>query len=121
MVTAEPRPGETSTSLVVATDPETGLSSADVAERVSRGEVNSTEQATSRPLWTIIKSNVFTRFNAILGVLFVLVLTTGSFADGLFGVVLVVNSGIRLLEQAAERWGVGTLADLVRLALREHA
>ena len=77
----------------------TGLTSAEVAERTSRGQVNATEQATSRPLWTIIKTNVFTRFNAILGVLFVLVLSTGSFADGLFGVVLIVNSGIGIVQE----------------------
>ena len=38
---------------------------------------------------------MLTRFNAILGALFGPVLVTGSFADGLFGVVLVVNSWSR--------------------------
>lgn len=83
----------------VVTHPDTGLTSAEVAERLSQGQVNATEQATSRPLWTIVKTNVFTRFNAILGALFVLVLTTGSFADGLFGVVLIVNSGIGIVQE----------------------
>ena len=117
-VSAASRPGETSTSLVVATDPETGLSSADVAQRLSRGEVNSTEQATSRPLWTIVKSNVFTRFNAILGVLFVLVLTTGSFADGLFGVVLVVNSGIGIVQEYLAKRKLDQLALLNQPTIR---
>ena len=85
--------------MVLTTDPDTGLTSAEVAERVSRSQVNATEQASSRPLWTIVRTNVFTRFNAILGVLFVLVLTTGSFADGLFGVILVVNSGIGIVQE----------------------
>lgn len=81
------------------TDPVCGLTSAEVAERTSRGDVNATTQASSRPLWTIIRTNVFTRFNAILGVLFVLVLITGSWADGLFGVILVVNSGIGIVQE----------------------
>ena len=98
-VTDAPPTGPTSIAVAPATDPDTGLTSAEVAERTSRGQVNATEQATSRPLWTIIKSNVFTRFNAILGVLFVLVLTTGSFADGLFGVILIVNSGIGIVQE----------------------
>ena len=98
-MTDAPLAGPSALDLVPTTDPETGLTSADVAERTSRGQVNATEQATSRPLWTIIRSNVFTRFNAILGVLFVLVLSTGSFADGLFGVILIVNSGIGIVQE----------------------
>ena len=85
--------------VTAATDTDVGLTSAEVAERTSQGQVNTTEQATSRPLWTIVKTNVFTRFNAILGVLFVLVLSTGSFADGLFGVILIVNSGIGIVQE----------------------
>ncbi len=79
-----------STSVAVAD----GLTSAQVAERVAAGQVNTTSQASSRSLWVIFKTNVFTRFNAILGALFVLILITGSLADGLFGVVLIVNSAI---------------------------
>src|SRR6478752_6190524 len=98
-VTDAPLAGPSAPALVPTTDPETGLTSAEVAERTTRGQVNATEQATSRPLWTIIRSNVFTRFNAILGVLFVLVLSTGSFADGVFGVILIVNSGIGIVQE----------------------
>ena len=104
--------------MAVATDPDTGLTSAQVAERVTSGQVNTTEQATSRPLWTIIKSNVFTRFNAILGVLFVLVLTTGSVADGLFGVVLVVNSGIGIVQEYLAKRKLDQLALLNQPTIR---
>jgi len=104
--------------VAVATDPDTGLTSAQVAERVTSGQVNTTEQATSRPLWTIIKSNVFTRFNAILGVLFVLVLTTGSVADGLFGVVLVVNSGIGIVQEYLAKRKLDQLALLNQPTIR---
>lgn len=47
-----------------------GLSPSEVAERVARGETNATKQTTSRPLWHIIRDNVFTLFNAILTVCF---------------------------------------------------
>jgi len=76
-----------------------GLTSTQVAERVARGQVNATSQASSRSLWVIFKTNVFTRFNAILGALFVLILSTGSLADGLFGVVLIVNSAIGITQE----------------------
>ncbi|WP_231988135.1 HAD-IC family P-type ATPase [Nakamurella panacisegetis] len=42
---------------------------------------------------------MFTRFNALLGALFVLVTITKSWADGLFGVVLVVNAAIGITQE----------------------
>jgi len=88
-----------SATITYRIDHENGLTSAEVAERVAKGQVNATSQASSRSLWVIFKTNVFTRFNAILGALFVLILTTGSLADGLFGVVLVVNSAIGIVQE----------------------
>ena len=76
-----------------------GLTSAEVAERVSRGAVNQLTERTSRSIGEIVRANVLTRFNAILGALFVLVMVTGSFADGLFGIVLVVNSAIGIVQE----------------------
>ena len=98
-MTDAPPTGPSSIAVAPTTDPDTGLTSAEVAERTSRGQVNATDQATSRPFWMIFKTNVFTRFNAILGALFVLILSTGSLADGLFGVVLVVNSAIGIVQE----------------------
>ncbi|MDV3220183.1 HAD-IC family P-type ATPase [Intrasporangium sp.] len=77
----------------------TGLTSAQVAERVARGEVNEIAERTSRSVGEIVRANVLTRFNAILGALFVLVLATGSWADGLFGIILVVNSAIGIVQE----------------------
>ncbi len=78
---------------------ETGLTGVEVAERVARGEVNQLTERTSRSVSEIVRANVLTRFNAILGALFILVMTTGSFADGLFGIILVVNSGIGIAQE----------------------
>ncbi|WP_208379048.1 HAD-IC family P-type ATPase [Cumulibacter soli] len=78
---------------------DTGLTSAQVAERTAQGLTNAVDSSSSRSIWEIVKANVFTRFNAILGALFVLILITGSFADGLFGLVLVVNSGIGIVQE----------------------
>lgn len=69
-----------------------GLTRGEVAERVAAGETNAVVEVTSRPLSEIIKANVFTRFNALLGALLVLVLLTGSYKNALFGIALVVNS-----------------------------
>ena len=98
-MTTAPRVDEPDSSAYPTTDPDRGLSSADVDARVARGEVNTTDQASSRSVWAIVKANVFTRFNAILGVLFVLVLSTGSLADGVFGGILVFNSAIGIVQE----------------------
>ncbi len=47
----------------------TGLTTAEVAERVARGEVNDVPVRSSRSATEIVRSNVLTRFNAIIGVL----------------------------------------------------
>jgi len=72
----------------------TGLTSAEVQERVSRGQTNDTGERTSRKLSEIVRANVFTRFNAILGTMLALILVFGSPADGLFGFVTRQQSGV---------------------------
>lgn len=69
----------------------TGLTGVEVAQRVAAGQVNAADAATSRPLRQIIRANVFTLFNGMLGVALVLVLAAGSWRDALFGFVLVLN------------------------------
>jgi cation-transporting ATPase E len=76
-----------------------GLSAAEVAERVARGDVNTADDRTSRPLSEIIRANVFTRFNAILGTMLVLIIIVGPFQDALFGVVLVANTLIGIVQE----------------------
>ena len=79
--------------------PDTGLTADQVAARVAAGQLNTAPGRSSRTIWEIVKANVFTRFNAILGALFVLVLIAGSLADGLFGLVLIVNSAIGIVQE----------------------
>ncbi len=70
----------------------TGLSSAEVASRVADGKVNVTSDTSSRSLWEIIRGNLFTLFNAILGVALVVVLSVGAWKDAVFGFVLLFNA-----------------------------
>jgi len=76
-----------------------GLSSTEVATRVSQGLANNVDEASSRPLRDILTSNIFTKFNAILGVLFVVVMIAGSIADALFGLIVVTNSLIGIVQE----------------------
>ncbi|HOB04462.1 MAG TPA: HAD-IC family P-type ATPase [Propionibacteriaceae bacterium] len=84
---------------MVPTELGSGLTAAEVAERVHAGEVNATREVTSRPLSEIVKANVFTRFNGLLGALLILVLVTGSYKDALFGIALVFNSVLGIAQE----------------------
>src|SRR5659263_622109 len=77
----------------------TGLTADEVEERERRGETNAVQQKSSRSYAHIIRGNVFTRFNAILGSLFVVILVFGSPRDALFGAVLVVNTLIGIVQE----------------------
>ncbi|KOX21126.1 MULTISPECIES: HAD-IC family P-type ATPase [unclassified Streptomyces] len=76
-----------------------GLTSAEVAERVARGEVNDVPVRSSRSAVDIVRANVFTRFNAIIGVLWVVMLFVAPIQDSLFGFVIVANTGIGIVQE----------------------
>ncbi|MHB1596457.1 MAG: HAD-IC family P-type ATPase [Streptosporangiaceae bacterium] len=78
---------------------DTGLSSAQVAERVSAGQINDPGGQPTRTIAQIARANVLTRFNAILGGLFAVIVLVGPLQDGLFGLVLVANSGIGIIQE----------------------
>jgi len=79
--------------------PAAGLTSAEVAQRVADGRVNDVPSRATRSVADIIRANVFTRINAILAVLFTFVLATGSLINGLFGLLIIVNSVIGMVQE----------------------
>ncbi|WP_411137645.1 HAD-IC family P-type ATPase [Streptomyces sp. C10] len=87
-----------------------GLTAAEVAERVARGEVNDVPVRSSRSAAEIVRANVFTRFNAIIGVLFVIILFVGPIQDGLFGFVIVANTGIGIIQELRAKKTLDNLA-----------
>ena len=89
---------------------ERGLSPAEVAERISRGEVNELPPRSGRTTWDIVKANVFTRINFLLMVLFVMVLSTGSIVNALFGFLIIINSGIGLIQELRAKRTLDNLA-----------
>ncbi|HXZ76966.1 MAG TPA: HAD-IC family P-type ATPase, partial [Streptosporangiaceae bacterium] len=97
----------------VETHPQhSGLTSAQVAERVAAGESNDTGRRTSRPVSDIIRANVLTRFNAIVGALAAVVLVTGHPQDALFGLVIVANTGIGVIQELRAKRTLDRLAVL---------
>lgn len=97
-----------------------GLRAAEVAERVAEGRVNEVDAATSRSLGLIIRSNVFTRFNAMLGALTVVVLAAGSWRDATFGIVVVVNALAGVVQEVRAKRTLDRLAVLNAPLARVH-
>lgn len=90
-----------------------GLSDEEVAEAVSRGDVNITSKQTSRSLMDIVRANVFTLFNAIIFTAMVVVLATGSWKDAVFGVVILVNTGIGIVTELKAKHTLDRLSILI--------
>ncbi len=90
----------------------TGLTTADVRERVAAGQINAAPRPGGRSVWGIVFSNVFTWFNLILGVLFAAVMIFGSWKDGMFGIILVANAGIGIVQELRAKIALDRLAVL---------
>ena len=89
-----------------------GLTAQEVAERVALGQVNDVPAVPSRTVGQIVRANVFTRFNALLGSLLVVILIVGPIQDALFGFVLVANAGIGIYQELRAKRTLDSLAVL---------
>ncbi|MFE0370663.1 HAD-IC family P-type ATPase [Streptomyces tendae] len=95
---------------VDTSSPATGLTAAGVAERIARGQVNDVPVRSSRSLADIVRANVFTRFNAIIGVLWVIMLIVAPIQDSLFGFVILANTGIGIIQEWRAKKTLDSLA-----------
>ncbi|MBF6414738.1 cation-translocating P-type ATPase [Nocardia cyriacigeorgica] len=97
-------------SISVQAPRSTGLTAAEVDERRRDGRTNDVPDRASRSVRDIVRANVFTRINAILGVLFVLVMATGSVIDGMFGLLIVANSAVGIIQEIRAKRTLDQLA-----------
>ena len=97
-----------------------GLSTEEVAEAVSRGDVNITSKQTSRSLMDIVRANVFTLFNAIIFTAMIVVLATGSWKDAVFGAVILVNTGIGIVTELKAKRTLDRLSILIAARAMVH-
>ncbi|MEE1938319.1 HAD-IC family P-type ATPase [Streptomyces sp. TRM 70361] len=102
--------GTADTDPTTAAPAATGLTTTQVAERVARGEVNDVPVRSSRSTADIVRANVFTRFNAIIGVLFAIILVVGPIQDGLFGFVIIANTLIGIVQELRAKRTLDNLA-----------
>jgi len=84
-----------------------------VRERVAAGKVNVVESRGSRSVADILRSNLFTRFNAIMSVMLVIVLAFGHLADAMFGLVMIANAVIGIVQELRAKYTLDKLRVLV--------
>jgi magnesium-transporting ATPase (P-type) len=94
----------------VATHPG-GLTSKEANRRLR--QLGPVENRSSRSAASIVAGNVFTLFNAIIGVFFILILSLGLFADALFGFIAIINSAIGIRQELKAKETLDNLALLV--------
>lgn len=97
-------------SITVQAGGATGLTTAEVEQRRRDGLTNDVPDRASRSVRDIVRANVFTRINAILGVLFILVMATGSVIDGMFGLLIVANSAVGIIQEVRAKRTLDQLA-----------
>jgi cation-transporting ATPase E len=90
-----------------------GLSSAEVYARERDGLTNKTPDKTSRSVIDILRANIITRFNALLAVLAVTVIAIdGSPFNALFGLAMIINSGVGIFQELRAKRTLDKLAIL---------
>lgn len=89
-----------------------GLTAAEVEARELDGRVNAVPDAPVRTFGEIVRANVLTPVNGIIGTLFVLILIAGFRSDALFAGVVVSNSVIGIGQELHARRRLDELAVL---------
>jgi cation-transporting ATPase E len=93
-----------------AAAPGAGLTAAQVAERVADGRTNHVPTRSSRSLGAIVRANVLTWFNGLIGALFVIMLVVGPIQDALFGFVIIFNALIGIVQELRAKRTLDSLA-----------
>lgn len=96
--------------VVADLDPARGLTASQVRERIEDGRSNDVPVRASRGIGDIVRANVLTRFNAIIGILFAIILVIGPIQDGLFGFVIIVNTAIGIVQEVRAKRTLDRLA-----------
>ncbi|MET0297251.1 MAG: HAD-IC family P-type ATPase [Microbacterium sp.] len=91
-------------------DPSTGLTQAQVAERIAAGSTNAYTADASRSAWTIVRANVFTLFNGIVFSCFFVLLVLGRWQDAIFGLAAFANSIIGCWQEFRAKAALDKLA-----------
>ncbi|MEL7210499.1 MAG: cation-translocating P-type ATPase, partial [Actinomycetota bacterium] len=82
---------------------QTGLTTTEVEQRIAAGDVNVAVEPPRRSLKRIFATNAFTPVNAVMLVLFALIIVSGNPRDGLFVGVVVTNTIVGFTQEVRAR------------------
>jgi len=86
-----------------------GLTADEVSRRQQLGQTNDYEPPSSRSAHDIVRANVFTRFNALLGSMLVVILIVGPLQDSLFGLTILANTVVGIVQELRAKWTLDRL------------
>lgn len=95
-----------------------GLTPEEVETRVAAGAVNRAARKPSRTVGEIVRANVFTPFNAILGALLVAAIIVGPPSSATFGIVLVLNTVVGVGQELRSKRTLDKLAVVAAARVR---
>lgn len=98
--------------LNLETYPSTGLTGIEVSARLQLGLTNKQHSDSSRSLISILRGNLFTLFNMVVGLCFLTLLILGQWKDALFGLVVVSNILIGIVQEYRSKRALDRLAVL---------
>lgn len=91
---------------------QSGLTRAEVLDRRNRGLGNTMPDDTGRTLASILRANVLTLFNGVVGGCFILLLALGAWQDALFGFFVIANTLIGVVQEFRAKRTLARLAVL---------
>ena len=96
----------------------TGLSSEEVSNRLSQGLSNRQDTGLSRSFLNILQTNFLTLFNAVVGGSFLILLVLGYWQDALFGIAVIANLTIGVVQEYRSKRVLDKLTILSKAPIR---
>lgn len=93
---------------------ERGLTAAEVEERIEEGRVNILSTSATKSIGKIVLENVFTFFNMIFVFIAVILIAVGAFKELTFIVIIVLNTGIGIVQELISKKKLDDLSVLAK-------
>lgn len=97
---------------------EKGLTAAEVEERIEEGRVNILSTSATKSVGKIVLENVFTFFNMIFVFIAVILIAVGAFKELTFIVIIVLNTGIGIVQELISKKKLDDLSVLAKTKVK---
>lgn len=87
-----------------------GLSEEQLKERIDHGLINYDTNPPTKSIKRIVKDNIFTLFNGVNFILFIAILISGSYKNGLFMGVVLSNTAIGIIQEIRAKQTIDKLS-----------